>query len=111
MSDCEACDGLEYYPIHNKFGQELYNIPCPECCGQPFIKADAMTDKLTDLERELLEALKRAEKELVFEYRANISENYMGDISSEQLSDAIDSISLVRAIRTAIAKAEAKANG
>ena len=31
--DCDVCEGLKFYPIHNRFGRELYSIQCPECFG------------------------------------------------------------------------------
>jgi DnaJ-class molecular chaperone len=31
---CDVCDGTPgRYPIHNKYGAELYSITCPECDG------------------------------------------------------------------------------
>jgi cytochrome c-type biogenesis protein CcmH/NrfF len=39
---CDVCDGTPgLYPIHNKFGTELYNIRCPECAGTGLSEADA----------------------------------------------------------------------
>jgi len=28
---CEVCFGLGTYPVINRWGEELYSIPCPEC--------------------------------------------------------------------------------
>lgn len=30
---CEGCEGLKYYPIHNRHGREIMVIDCPVCDG------------------------------------------------------------------------------
>lgn len=32
-ASCEVCEGYGIYPIHNRYGRELYSIRCPECHG------------------------------------------------------------------------------
>ena len=32
-NECDCCEGLGRYPIHNKYGQEVMEITCPACNG------------------------------------------------------------------------------
>jgi DnaJ-class molecular chaperone len=31
--ECDVCCGSGVYPIINRYGQQLYEIECPECSG------------------------------------------------------------------------------
>lgn len=35
--ECDVCEGLGKYPIHNRCGRELYDIRCPECSGSGLV--------------------------------------------------------------------------
>ena len=47
---CDVCFGTPgKYPVIDRFGQQLYEIKCPECCGLGHIEDDKGLPKFDDV--------------------------------------------------------------
>jgi len=53
---CDVCCGEGRYPIHNRFGSEVYSIECPECCGSGQMEAEAIAAVQANADRQRYEA-------------------------------------------------------
>jgi hypothetical protein len=71
---CEVCNGTPgRYPIHNKFGKQLYEIECPECFGS------GLTDEEADLEMQKRDDARRYEAAMAETRTASVGRNPEGE--------------------------------